>query len=122
MSVPGRAPSLVARPNPATVGRDMTLCPSCLGSKKLDVLVLGGIRRIDCNTCKGIGAITPEHAWRVARGGEIRDWRERHCTGLREAATFLGIQARTLSAIERGDAPRIVYVSMMKRLGIGEKV
>lgn len=100
----------------------MTLCPACLGSKKLDVLVVAGIRRIDCTTCKGVGAITPEHAWRVARGGEIRDWREKAGSGLREAAAFLGIQARTLSAIERGDAPRIVYVSMIKRLGIGEQV
>ena len=100
----------------------MTICPACKGRQKQIVLMDGigisGEHQVICTTCKGFGQISADHAWRIIQGNKIRRYREKSDLGIREAAAIYGIRAKTLSMIERGDAPKIIYHTMCKRFFI----
>ena len=91
-------------------GGAVTTCPDCKGKSDAP--------ETHCTTCKGYGVISREHAWRIDCGNKVRRHRERHNMGLREGAKHYGVSSRFLSRLERGEAPKIVYFTMCRRLGI----
>lgn len=96
----------------------MTTCPDCKGKASNVILVNGETKQIHCIICKGFGVISREHAWRIDCGNKIKRHRERNDWGLREGAKHFGVSMRFLSRLERGEAPKIVYFTMCRRLGI----
>lgn len=86
-------------------------CPTCNGKGDSWALVSGiredgrrfcEQRTLPCYTCNGTGAITPEHAARIAEGERMRKDRIARCMSLREEAARLGISPVTLSHREQG--------------------
>ena len=56
-----------------------------------------------CMTCDGKGDITDQHAARISRGKQFRDYRVSHLRlGLRQAAYVFGMSLVELSNIEQG--------------------
>ena len=85
------------------------ICPSCKGMTS---------HESPCRTCKGYGAISAQHEWRIKYGAYIQRHRERAGMSKGAFARRYGISRMFLMRIEAGDAPKIVYVVFGQRLGI----
>jgi hypothetical protein len=92
---------------------NMLMCPDCGGKKTMMAFVdgrrpdgtpFGGVKRINCFTCKGTGQIDERFAARRVAGKALRDARIAKGQSLLEAAKERGISPTELSAIEQGRA------------------
>ena len=100
----------------------MTTCPGCKGAQRqkvsLDGLAVTDARTVTCTTCKGIGQISAAHGWKIRCGDKIREYRIGRDESSHAFARLHGFSRTTLKNIECGSAPRIVYLTMLKRFGL----
>lgn len=88
------------------------VCPFCSGAKRYCVFadwhdgdgeLQGGIRYVDCFTCKGVGTITQDRVARIERGKQLKAERVARGQSFMDAAEERGVSPAQVSAEERGE-------------------
>ena len=79
------------------------ICPECHGRGK--ILTRHKDIVLECQFCASTGEITEEQSGWVTEGRKLKDVRMEKRLSLHKAARKLGIQALTLSSMERGMIP-----------------
>jgi len=80
-------------------------CPNCSyeGQKFLVAMNPGGIKEINCMTCKGTNEVSENKAQAINIGRQIRAQRVKDGETIRQRAMKLGVKPTDLNAVEQGD-------------------